>query len=71
MTGRVVYEFPAEFPFRVQLVAVAPGDRITGNDPPWQLVRQGLYLGHILLGDITREDLVRLSHAVTEELARS
>jgi hypothetical protein len=71
MKGRVVFEFPAEFPFRVQLVAVDPSERIASKDHPWQLVRQGFHATHILLADLTRADLLRLAHAVTEELART
>lgn len=71
MSGPIVYEFPTEFPFRLQLVRRSPPGGVTGAGAPYQLVRRGLYAAEIGLAELTRQDLERLSDAVTEELARS
>jgi hypothetical protein len=70
MSGHVVYDFPAQWPFRLALRRRQPPGGLTGSAPPWQLVRQGMSVAEVVLADLERADLEGLSDALARELAR-
>ncbi len=66
--ARVVYEFPANWPFTVRLQRPLFRHYASKTVPLYQLVRQGLSAGEVELAPMTRADLQRLHEALLIEL---